>query len=366
MPRNGWGIGAPAALDAESIPPTEPSTSRARWAVVVVAALSLLQYRVTILVHGGHFEQIARATEAVLAGHPHWRSYQSRVLGPALVALGDVLTGVGYELALLVAMMVLPLVQNLVLFFLLRRLSGDDRAALTHTVFFATAFLLLQDALWLFVWDYLDLIVFTVFLYGVLAGRGIAFFLVVFGVGVLNRESALVIGVWMILDALVVGSRPGELRPGLRDRRRLVAGVGVVVAGSAAIELIRRTLFVASAAEAAGIVPVPLGPLGTTRLAYNVGLMADSLTQPSPLLPVAVTAAAILAPLWVVSRLSRFDRRLLTVALTFLAAWAVNLVVGVVQESRVHIWLIPFLVYLHFGLTTTIDRDAARRVPSTP
>lgn len=336
--------------------PTEGQAPGTRWAVAGIVALSLLQHRVTMLVHGGHFELIARATEAVLAGRPHWRGYQSRVLGPGFVALGDMLTGIGYDVVLLLTMTVLPLVQNLVLFILLRRLGGS-RAALVHTVFFATAFLALQDALWLFVWDYLDLIVFTVFLYGVLAGRRARFFVCVFVVGILNRESALAIGVWMILDALVVGTEPGELRPGLRDRKQLVAGVCAVVAGLAVVESIRRALFVASAAEAAGIVPVPLGPLGVTRLLYNLDLMADSLTQSSPLFPLAVTVAVVLAPVWVLARLARFDRRLLTVALTFLVAWVANLLVGVVQESRVHLWLIPFLVFLHFGSTP----EAARR-----
>jgi len=335
-----------------------------RWALAGLAVLSLLQYRVTILIHGSHFGQLVDATRGVTTGEPHWRGYQNRVLGPYAAEFLDSISGLGLEIIVLLAMMSLPMVQNLVFFLLTRRLTGDTSVAFSYTVFFAAAFLGLQDANWLYLWDYLDLIVFTVFLYGVLARRSTLWFVAVFVVGVLNRESALLIGVWMFLDAVVVETKEGAIRPGLRSPRRALTGASLVVVGTLVVEGLRRLLFESAAGASAGVEQIPLGPLGMTRLNHNLSTLVDSIFAPTLLMPLAVTAALIVVPIWVLTRLRDCDRNLLPIALTFLVAWAGNLVFGLVDESRVHLWLVPFPLFLHLGLMHMLTTAEAGDSPA--
>ncbi|HZZ39620.1 MAG TPA: hypothetical protein VFE06_10830, partial [Acidobacteriaceae bacterium] len=56
---------------------------------------------------------------------------------------------------------------------------------------------------WLYAWDYLGVVAFFVFVIMVVARKTWPWFVVLFAVAILNRESAEFIALWMVIDPFV-------------------------------------------------------------------------------------------------------------------------------------------------------------------
>jgi hypothetical protein len=204
---------------------------RPRTAAIASAVLALVQARMIYSVLGKAYPENVKASFGVVLGQPHWRIYQSRVLGPYLVdSLRHVFPGpvsafafVGL-LALFVAGLLACRVGN--------RVGGECGAwralAMTHAVF---AFLLAYP--WLFIWDYLDLVVFFTFLVLVIEERPTGWFAALCLLGMLNHEIAIVIAMWLVVDGLMK-----------RSWVRAAVGAGCAAAGLVTIELLRSALLV--------------------------------------------------------------------------------------------------------------------------
>src|SRR5207247_2260956 len=98
--------------------------------------------------------------------------------------------------------------------------------------------------IWLYVWDLLALIIFTVFNYLVLRGAGRVAFALLFAVAIFNHEIALAIPGWMMLDPIVrrFWAPKGERRE--FDRATFGFGLGLAAAGVALTAALRRALLV--------------------------------------------------------------------------------------------------------------------------
>jgi hypothetical protein len=191
-------------------------------ASVVILGLSTNEYQIFYQTHTVAGKDLIDASRGVLSGHPPWRAFQARLLGPlafagfeAVIEWGRIISPSAYsafervfslpgtrDLAVLnafVALMILA--KNFVCFALLLRYSGSLIKAVGGTLLGTLLFVLLSNY-WLYMWDLFELILFS-FLAYMIFGRnrvGPAFF-ALYAVSLANRESAVFFGVWLLCYA---------------------------------------------------------------------------------------------------------------------------------------------------------------------
>ena len=111
---------------------------------------------------------------------------------------------------------------------------------------FVVSFALLLSPPWLYSWDFLDIIVVILLIDLVLVGAPLRWFITLFAIAILNRDSALFIALWLNIDPLVrfFYQRRYKLPAAPLDWRRMLAGVICIAAGFLIVELLRRNLLV--------------------------------------------------------------------------------------------------------------------------
>jgi hypothetical protein len=150
-------------------------------ALIGVFALSTNEYQIFYQTHTVAGKELISASQGVLSGHPPWRAFQARLLGPLAFAAfetcidwGRSISQPAYsaferifslpdtrDLAKLNGFVsIMILIKDLVCFGLLLRYSGSLVKAAGGTVLGAILFVLLSHY-WLYTWDLFELIFFT-------------------------------------------------------------------------------------------------------------------------------------------------------------------------------------------------------------
>ena len=298
------------------------------------------------------------ASEGVVDGLPHWRLFQSRVLGPYLVRAATV-AGLPLERAYALMMFVW-----LALFFAVVIAAGIDLwgSSLAAVAAAGSAALLnavlMQDE-WLYPWDFIDLIVFAALTWAVLGRKPLAVIAGLIAIEIFNRESATIIAGWLALDGLLgLVWKNASTAERASARRRLATGVLLGAVSVATIEMLRATLLIREIGYE--IFPEAAGPgafLGF-KLGFNVyELKRWLLTQPNLMLPYGILVAAI--PVIGVLGLASRDPGARRISLLFLVLWLFTILFGVVYETRVWLAFVPFVV-----LATPVIVGARRRGPT--
>lgn len=329
-------------------------------ALALCVALALAQARVVRQMFGTLYRQSVDAAAGVLAGTPHWRVFQSRQLGPRLVQAVNVAVG-DFERAHVACTVALLSAAGYLVFRSVSRRTGDAAKALASLLAFEllTVFCLGKD--WLYIWDFSGALLFVVFNDLVARERRPPAFALLFAVAIFNRESALFIAAWMVLDPLcryALDRGAGRAARPL-DWPMAATGAALLVAGSALVEALRAAFFVREVGPQIVGGPVPgAGPRFHYMLPDNVLWLKGLLRVPlDPSLRVLVPVAWV-AYLAFCALLARRDpRRFLGVALVHAAMLAASFVVGLVFETRVYFEMLP-LVAVH--LWSVVDPPPAR------
>jgi hypothetical protein len=206
------------------------------WMVGIVV-LTACEYAIVGMIQQGNELREEAAAAGVLLGHPHWRVYQGRILGPLLVFGTEQFTGATFNQAYKVVAAALLFAGNAVCFRLFQRTAGS--AAWIYTGLCAACFIGLQDREWLYLWDYADVLVFLVFGWAVVTRAPPWVFVALFCCELLNREVAGIIALWMVIDAVDLRGSRIAVRWG-----QGLAGLALIGAGEAWLEFIRSRFFV--------------------------------------------------------------------------------------------------------------------------
>jgi hypothetical protein len=164
--------------------------ANALWAAVALLC-AMAQFRLIMMVQGRHYGDSIKATQGVIDGMPHWRAFQSRLLGPWLVdglhrLLGDLVTAhVSYEIGM-------STLAGWLMLRLMNRLHGPQ-AAWGAFLVLQLLFAFLLHPLWLYAWDNASIVLFVLFTYFVMTDKTRRWFVALFAVAIFNRESALYI-----------------------------------------------------------------------------------------------------------------------------------------------------------------------------
>ncbi|MCQ3937779.1 MAG: hypothetical protein DPW18_12125 [Chloroflexi bacterium] len=304
----------------------------------IVSAVSLVVYQVVRQLYAPYWQDLANTSFGILAGTPDWLAYQNRLLAPFLISL-IALTGISQVSALKVFVLLAVLAQNLLLFFLLRRSNVTGGQAVAAVLAYSMMFLFIQEYS-LYPWDFADLLLFLLFAWGVFARKPPLYFVILFFVTILNRESALFISLFMMFDAFEFnGSAPSSGKLTLKSKARLITGILLMLAGILYITAIREVLFVNQP-----------GGFSDSRHEW----VGNHFNLPENLFTLFIenfSSLHILNSLFLLGSTAyvfSFARREWKAALLYAAMVFNILVFGVVNENRLYGILLPFLVFFIF------------------
>ena len=335
----------------ESYARTTVTRSLAVWAAAF--ALSLAQWRHTAYFFGNcdlsqicDMRDVTRAVEAevgVLQGYPHWRHFQSRLLGTGAEYAVNLVVGVDFTVAhMIVAIAVLTLCG--VTMFYAGRAIGSRQHGWTALFAFETLFALLMSRPWLYIWDYFILLFGAAFLLLVIRKAPWWAFLLLMGAAFLNHESALFIGVWMVVAALTEA---------WSERRRpdwLLLGGGVIgsLAGIALTEYLRTALMNKEMGWQM-FRDVGNGPTSRFDTYFHLQVTANLqdiyqwVTHPDFALMFLIPLPVILVLAIAAILLARHGRKALPLAAYAVVQAAALFVFGMRAETRDLLQLVPFL-----------------------
>ena len=209
----------------------------------IILFISLCVYKIIRQLYSPIWLELSNATYGVITRKPDWIAYQNRLLGPYIVYIIS-LTGISYLSAFKVFELLIIVIQNLVLFILLLKINIPHRRSLAYVVLFSFAFICFQDY-GFYTWDSIDVILFTLFSWGILKGKPATYFVLLFFVSIFNRESAFFISLYIIINSFCINLSNGSTKKlYLASRAKLVTGSFLTIAGIIYTKLIRDYLFI--------------------------------------------------------------------------------------------------------------------------
>jgi hypothetical protein len=215
------------------------SRSAVLAALFVIGLVSLGEIRLRerlLYSNGDQFEFVRANVAGILEGKVVSKSWQHRVLAPAVVSVLTVITG-SHASALRLLSNLLTAAANLLLFALVRRRGGRAADAVRAVAVFGFCHLLLMYKLE-YPWDGVDILLFMTFGAWASAGRPLSGFWPLLALGALNHETVLYVPLWYFIAAFAVDAPS----PPAATARRIGVEAGLAALALGAIILALRQL----------------------------------------------------------------------------------------------------------------------------
>lgn len=300
--------------------------------LLIVSAISLMVYQIIRQLYDPYWQELADSTFRVLAGKPDWLAYQNRLLAPFLVSI-IASFGISQVSALKIFVLFMVVGQNVLLFLLFSTSKEASRNAIFAVLAYTILFLFVQEYR-LYPWDYADIFLFTFFVWGVFERKSLLFFVLLFFVAILNRESALFISLYMALDAFEID---GKLI--LKSKTKLITGIALTIAGILFVIAIREFLFISQ-------------PGGFNDSKHElIGNHFNLLKNLNALFVGNIASFQILNSLFLLGSMGyvlTFLKHKWKAVFIYLVLLLNILIFGVVNESRLYGILLPFLIFFLF------------------
>lgn len=169
------------------------------FAICLIVAI--FEYRILWLIHKSHIIAVLEGSLGPVNGLTSVFAFKNRVLAGTIIQSISKETGIPIVLSFDIFCIMSLALANIVVFFSFLKQSKSERIAFQYLGFFIILFLLLQDNFNIYAWDYSDLVIFSALVFGIVYRLPSSFFGLLFIIGIFNRESALFIPVWMMIDS---------------------------------------------------------------------------------------------------------------------------------------------------------------------
>lgn len=293
--------------------------------------------------------------QGILSGRPFVKTYQSRVLGPRIVGKFSRVSGRSLEWSLQVFCIAVLLLTNVTAIFLFVRESGSWETGALYTGAYALLFAGLQQPNWLPVWDYLDLLIMLVFAWAVVTRAPLRVLIPLFLIELLNRETALFIPLWIIIDSLNVSRARGRAAFRIDAVWNLLAGVGLIAGGVAWTHFARNWHFVKATFAMPPQVQIVGDQTWMLALTPYIIAMADRADV------IAMTAIVIWSVFLIVRGWRSENEQRRKESLLLAALVLANFMFGRITETRIWFAVSPFLLWMTFvGLPRAASPDEHR------
>ena len=300
--------------------------------------ITACSFKILMSIHLPNINELTSASFGVTEGKPHWLAYQNRLLGPYTILGISRITGISFQAAWTFFHWLTLQTFSIIFFWILRREGLLLKNALTHLVLVLSAFLILQHY-WFYPWDSIDLVLFTCFAYGIIKSFSKRFFILIFIIGILNRESALFLPIYLMLDSFNFSKERFSFH--LTKPKSLIIGIGILFSGIAYTKIIRHLLFVS---KVNGLPDVKNELLGNhINLFWNIKqLFFYNFTNNN----FYVSLFIILSFGYFLINLRKMDDRILKLLIMSLFIILNIIMFGLVNETRMHFILLPFFSFL--------------------
>lgn len=284
------------------------------------------------------------AALGVLEGRPHWRAFQARLLGPAMLSAVEWMARTAFPhetepyFAMRLFFLLMTLAKNGALFLLTALHSRNLLTASALTLAGSMLFLLFSDG-WLYTWDFFDVIIFSALAFLMMrwSGSGVGFYLL-FLLALPNRESAAFFGFWLIC----LGAARSYRGRAIHWKEPLL-GLAVVLIAAAYTTAAREWLLVAETGTGASGIPTFAG--NHLQIVPNAVTFAENFVSPKLyinawillMLAHGITAAK--------AGLKQGEPRRLALGLFLLGLLGAIFSFGLINEARVFLIYVPFLVF---------------------
>ncbi len=323
------------------------SFSSAAWLLLGMIALNFLEFRAVALIQGVHIKDQMSAAQGVLAGHPPWRLYQSRLLGPMLAGGLAHVTHHPFASAYNVVTRSLLLLANAVCYGMFYFLGRNRRLAWGYTLAYAGLFVVLQDIKWLYLWDYVDLVTLLCFVFLIFTRTNLVLLSFLFLVELLNREAATFIGLWIMMEAIHIPAEGAGKRIKISPVPLLVGG-GLIAGGVLWTQWIRHRLF------ADQTQPKARGPIYGDQL-WQVGSNSFALHHPfGSGAGISVIVVGLLVALLALPSVMSMDKKVKVGVLLSLMLVSI-LLFAQITETRVWFEFVPFGLFLFYNLSRRVS-----------
>ena len=301
-----------------------------------------------------HLTLLVDATNGVLTGHPHWTNYQNRVLGPMLYGAIRRVTHRDDERAFSMTFVLL-----LWLFFCVQgtcawqMTRSVSRTAMVLLAGFALNALLMQPP-WLYLWDAVDLTVFSVLAWALLTRQPLRYIAAAVAVEIFNRDMGLLLALVLFCEGV------WEWRT-TRKWTRATTGLALLLGGFLIIKAIQRAMFISAVLPGgmtithADAAAMPLFWQNFCDFARFVGRGENFIRD----LPRWLAILAIVVQFGRDGMVAERRRAVLWLGAIFAAVW----VLGYAMEWRVWLDFMPYLA-LSLGVEprSEAEKDAALRL----
>lgn len=204
--------------------------------IFVLVLVTLGVYQAVREMYAPYWEDLTELSFGVLSGTSKWLAFQNRLLGPVLVGLLK-LTGISNITALKLFVLLVLLIQNFLLFYLFIYSKASKKEGLSAVLIFSLMFLFIQEYR-LYVWDFVDILIFTLFAWGIFNKKSLRYFLPLFLIAIFNRESALFISLYIVIDSFD-DETPFLKNFKLQSKQQFIFGVLLTIIGLLIIVSIR-------------------------------------------------------------------------------------------------------------------------------
>jgi hypothetical protein len=185
-------------------------------------------------------------------------------------------------------------------------------------------------------WDFLDLLWFTAFAYGIASERRWPYFLAIFLPALVTRETALFFPLWFMLVA--------AFERGKFWRSQLVGSAAVLAAGAVVIKVVRDTMFIWSPYENIGVDEAHRTFGNFFTLPRNLSDFAENILRLH--FDVVADLFVVLVLWWIYRTWTGAGPRQRALAALLVCMLGSVFLVGIINETRNWLTMIPiFLVY---------------------
>ena len=308
---------------------------------LILLFISLCVYKVIAQIYSPYWQDLADVANGVVTGHPQWIAYQNRLMGPYLVQFIS-----GFGISNISAVKVFTLltitIQNLVLFALLVKAGISYSKALGYIVFYSFVFICIQDY-GFYTWDSIDAILFTLFAWGIFQGQSTTYFIFLFLAAIFNRESALFISLYLVIDSLHIDWPKTKIH--LISKSKLVIGSLLTMGGIIYTKLIRDYLFISQPDGFKDSVHAQIG--NHFHFSKNIlDLFFNNLTTLNILNSIFILGSVA----YLVYFVKQYNDRQLKALAVFLVLVVNILIFGLINETRMYIILVPFLIFFQIAV----------------
>ncbi|HCK66563.1 MAG TPA: hypothetical protein DHW49_09875 [Anaerolineae bacterium] len=303
--------------------------------------ISLVVYQIIRQLYAPYWEEISGISYGVITGKPEWLAYQNRLLGPYLIYLISLL-GISYISAYKVFVLLSILVQSFTLVVLLKNIGETYQSSINYLIIYSFMYIALQEYSF-YSWDNIDAVLFMFFVWGILRSVSPLLFIPLFLVSIFNRESALFIGIYLIIDAFNIEiNKSKRINIQLKSVKELILGIILLILGIAYTNLIRELLFIS---RANGFPDEQHMILGNH---FNLEKNLFDLFYENFISMHSANSLFIFGSIgYLLYFVRQYSQPQLKAFIIFICLVLNILVFGIIHETRLYVVLLPFLIFLH-------------------